>query len=105
MRRALDYVAVDAATADLRPNTYARVAISAPSPAAVTLPVGAVLIEDGKRTVVYVEREEGAFVRRDVSVGSSTEGDHVQVTAGLAPGERVVVRGAVLLDGSAEQLL
>jgi cobalt-zinc-cadmium efflux system membrane fusion protein len=108
MRRAPVYVAVDAAAAghaDLRPNTYARVAISAPSAAAVTLPVGAVLIEDGSRTVVYVEREEGAFVRREVSVGASTDDDQVQVTAGLAPGERVVVRGALLLDGSAEQLL
>ena len=108
MRRAPVYVAVDTAAAghaDLRPNTYARVAISAPSAAAVTLPVGAVLIEDGSRTVVYVEREEGAFVRREVSVGASTDDDQVQVTAGLAPGERVVVRGALLLDGSAEQLL
>ena len=31
--------------------------------------------------------------------------DRVQVTAGLSPGERVVVRGALLLDGSAEALL
>jgi cobalt-zinc-cadmium efflux system membrane fusion protein len=105
LRRAPVYVAVDATSADLRPNTYARVAISAPSAAAVTLPVGAVLIEDGSRTVVYVEREEGAFVRREVSVGASTDDDRVQVTAGLAPGERVVVHGALLLDGSAEQLL
>lgn len=108
MRRAPVYVTVDPAAAghaELRPNTYARVAISAPSAAAVTLPVGAVLIEDGSRTVVYVERDEGAFVRREVSVGASTDDDQVQVTAGLAPGERVVVRGALLLDGSAEQLL
>jgi cobalt-zinc-cadmium efflux system membrane fusion protein len=106
LRRAPVYVAVDAErVAGLRPNTYARVAITGSGAAAVSVPVGAVLIEDGRRSVVYVEQGEGAFARRDVSVGSSTDADRVQVTAGLAPGERVVMRGALLLDRTAEQLL
>jgi hypothetical protein len=29
----------------------------------------------------------------------------VRILSGLAPGERVVVKGALLLDGAAEQLL
>lgn len=111
LRRAPVYVALDAAsgaegtTSVLRPNTYARVAITGTGATAVSVPVGAVLIEDGRRSVVYVEQAEGAFARRDVSVGSSIDADRVQVTAGLTPGERVVVRGALLLDRTAEELL
>ncbi len=105
LRRAPVYVAVDAPTAALRPNTYARVAIVGGGAAAVSVPVGAVLIEDGRRSVVYVEQGKGTFARREVSIGSGTDGDHVQVTAGLAPGDRVVVRGALLIDRTAEQLL
>jgi cobalt-zinc-cadmium efflux system membrane fusion protein len=39
-----------------------------------------------------------------VVVGRPVEG-RVPVVSGLQAGERVVVRGALLLDGSAEQLL
>jgi cobalt-zinc-cadmium efflux system membrane fusion protein len=110
LRRAPVYITVDGgsgtgAPTALRPNTYARVAITGAGSETVSVPVGAVLIEDGRRSVVYVEQGTGAFARRDVTVGSSTDADRVQVTAGLTPGERVVVRGALLLDRTAEQLL
>jgi len=69
-----------------------------------TLPVEAVLIKDGKDPIVYVARDDTTFERRTVQVGR-TVGGRVPVVAGLAAGERVVVRGALLLDGSGDQLL
>ncbi len=64
----------------------------------------AVLIRDGTDTVVYVEKGPRTFHRRAVTVGRPSDG-RVQVLSGLEPGERVVVKGALLLDGAADQLL
>ncbi len=72
--------------------------------AGLTLPVNAVLIKDGKDPVVYVQKDPLTFVRRRVVVAQPVEG-RVQIVSGLSPGEKVVVRGALLLDGSADQLL
>jgi cobalt-zinc-cadmium efflux system membrane fusion protein len=98
------YIAVEEQQSTLRPGMYARITINAALSQGVVVPVSAVLIKDGKRNIVYVESGEGAFAPRDVVVGQSIDG-HVQVISGLTPGERVVVRGALLLDGTAEQLL
>ncbi|MGK3999386.1 efflux RND transporter periplasmic adaptor subunit [Sorangium sp. So ce1024] len=105
MRTAPVYVALDddAAVAP-RAGMYARVTIDAQALDGVTLPVNAVLIKDGKTSVVYVQRDELTFVRREVSVGQPIDG-RVHVLSGVAPGDRVVVRGALLLDGAADQLL
>ncbi|HYV18910.1 MAG TPA: efflux RND transporter periplasmic adaptor subunit [Verrucomicrobiae bacterium] len=87
----------------LRPGMFgwARLDTTESSP---TLPVEAVLIKDGKESIVYVARDDVTFERRPVVVGRPVEG-RVPVVSGLQAGERVVVRGALLLDGSAEQLL
>jgi hypothetical protein len=72
----------------------------------LSLPATAVLIRNGRETVVFVEREHGSFTfeRRTVSVGQIVDG-RAHVRAGLAAGERVAVGGARLLDGAADQLL
>ena len=59
---------------------------------------------DGKRRVVYVERADGAFEPREVQTGQNRNG-RVVIVQGLTAGERIVVRGALLLDTQAEQLL
>jgi cobalt-zinc-cadmium efflux system membrane fusion protein len=87
----------------LRPGMYGWVRLQAGADA-VTLPVEAVLIKDGKDSVVYVAKDEQTFERRVVTVGRPLDG-RVPVVSGLQAGERVVVRGALLLDGSGEQLL
>lgn len=96
-------IAFDATVADVRPGTYGRVRIAS-SELGLSLPTEAVLIRDGKETVVYVEASGARFLRRAVQVGQPVEG-RVQVISGLTPGEKVVVKGALLLDGSADQLL
>ncbi|WP_438016250.1 efflux RND transporter periplasmic adaptor subunit [Sorangium sp. So ce315] len=104
MRTAPVYVALDDAAVAPRAGMYARVTLDAQALDGVTLPVNAVLIKDGKTSVVYVQRDELTFLRREVSVGQPIDG-RVQVLSGVAPGDRVVVRGALLLDGAADQLL
>jgi Cu(I)/Ag(I) efflux system membrane fusion protein len=59
------------------------------------------VLSPGGQAVVYVERGNGAYEQRPVSLGRS--GDDVwEVTAGLTEGERVVTRGNLLLDSQAQ---
>jgi Cu(I)/Ag(I) efflux system membrane fusion protein len=59
------------------------------------------VLSPGGQAVVYVERGNGAYEQRAVSLGRS--GDDVwEVTAGLTEGERVVTRGNLLLDSQAQ---
>lgn len=86
----------------LRPGMFGRARIESPDPA-LSLPVSAVLVK-GQETVVYVQTQEGTFARRAVTVGHPVEGK-VLVRSGISAGDLVVVRGAILLDGAADQLL
>jgi membrane fusion protein, heavy metal efflux system len=61
------------------------------------VPPGAVLESDG-RSIVFVESSPGAFQQRVVTVGKKA-GDRLRIVKGLAPGETVVVDGAMLLNG------
>ena len=76
---------------------FARVRYAGPARPVVTVPVGAV-VQDERRTTVFVERARGQFERRDVSLGPR-HGDAVVVASGLAAGDRVVVDGTMLLMG------
>ncbi len=87
----------------LRPGTFGRAVIKTSAQGA-SLPAEAVLIRGGKDWIVYVAKSDDTFERRSVVAGRPIDG-RVQVLSGLAPGDRVVVHGALLLDGSAEQLL
>jgi cobalt-zinc-cadmium efflux system membrane fusion protein len=104
LRRAPVYVMIDGQVPGLTPGMYARANIQAPAKEGVTVPKTAVLIKDGKTAVVYVEEQEGAFVRREVVVGH-TFGEYVQLLSGVRPGERIAVKGALLIDATAQQLL
>jgi cobalt-zinc-cadmium efflux system membrane fusion protein len=104
MRRAQVFIEPDDPKASLRPGMYARVSIKAASPESIVLPTEAVLIRDGKQTLVYVETDKGVFEPRDVLVGQAREG-MTPVLEGLKGGERVVVSGALLIDAEAAMLL
>jgi cobalt-zinc-cadmium efflux system membrane fusion protein len=103
LRTAPVRMALESPPAGLRPGTYGWVSLEG-GDGTMTLPVEAVLIKDGKDSVVYVAKDEQTFERRVVTVGRPLDG-RVPVVSGLQAGERVVVRGALLLDGSGEQLL
>jgi cobalt-zinc-cadmium efflux system membrane fusion protein len=103
-RRGQVFIEPDDRKLPLRPGMYARVSIQAASPASIVLPTEAILIRDGKHTIVYVETAPGQFQARRVLVGPAREG-MTPVLKGLARGERVVVGGALLIDGEAAMLL
>jgi membrane fusion protein, heavy metal efflux system len=69
-----------------------------PSPA---VPVEAV-IREGDLAVVWVEEQPTLFARRKVKLGMEQEG-RVQIREGLAPGERIVARGAIFVDNEWRQ--
>lgn len=103
-RRAPVYLALDDAIASpLRSGMFARVQIETNADVAPTLPVSAVLIKGGGRTIVYIEEGTGLFAPRDVMVGHPIDG-RVPVLSGLTPGDNVVVDGGLLLDGAADIL-
>lgn len=105
VRRAPVYVAVDPdELTGVKAGMFARAMITADDVDGITVPVNAVLIKDGHKSIVYVEREDGAFVRRDIIVGHDFE-DRVEIASGLEAGDRVAVEGALLIDGAANQLL
>lgn len=91
-------------SAGLAQGMQAEVRLSGASGKAFVLPVAAVLIKDGDKRVVYLQQGEDGFEAREVRTGASRDGK-VTVVDGLQAGDRVVVRGALLLDGEAEQLL
>ncbi|QXP87580.1 efflux RND transporter periplasmic adaptor subunit [Methylococcus capsulatus] len=104
LRRASVFIEPDDPAVPLRPGMYARVSIAVSKSGRIVLPTSAVLIKDGRETFVYVEQEPGIFEARPVRVGQSRAG-MTPILEGLSGGERVVVKGALLLDGEAAMLL
>jgi len=103
LRTASVFLSIDGKNPVLRPGMYGRAKIEL-ADASITLPVSAVLIKDGRDSIVYVQRDAQTFERRSVRLSQPVEG-RVQVLSGLQQGDKVVVRGALLLDGAADQLL
>jgi membrane fusion protein, copper/silver efflux system len=80
----------------LKPGMYVNVTLERQAVETVLIPDSAVL-DSGLRQVVFVEAGPGRFVPREVRLGARGEG-RVQVLAGIEVGERVVVKGAFLID-------
>ena len=88
---------LDNSRGQLRPEMYGSIHhIEATRPTPV-VPAGAV-IQSGEHSMVFVETSAGRFERRPVNVGARA-GDVVRVVSGVAPGDTVVVDGAMLLQG------
>ncbi|WP_432822231.1 efflux RND transporter periplasmic adaptor subunit [Trichloromonas sp.] len=93
-------IAVDNAEGRLRPGMIVRVeAVRRDLPGAIAVPLYA-LVEQGGRKVAYVA-ENGVARLREVTTGAVI-GDQVLIEAGLAAGERLLVKGQHLVtDGGA----
>lgn len=77
----------------LRAGMYARVRVfNGQARKALAIPASAV-VDDGKQEVAYVLASGEAFERRPLRLGVR-DGDLVEVLDGIAPGDRVVSRGA-----------
>ena len=64
---------------------------------ALTVPNAAVLRDSENQPFVYVAGANNNFGRRSVTVGESGDGE-IQLTSGVAPGERVVGDGSLFLQ-------
>jgi membrane fusion protein, heavy metal efflux system len=95
-RRRKVRIALDNADGRLMPNMYATVSVAAASTGAVYVPQSALLMNNDS-TSVLVEVRPWVFQRRAVQIGDETEAV-ARVVSGLSAGERVVVKGGVLLN-------
>jgi RND family efflux transporter MFP subunit len=79
----------------LRPGMFARAEILPGAAPGLTVPQSAMLFREGRPAVFVLEGERVAL--RPVATGRRQDG-RVEITAGLAEGERVVVSGAGFLS-------
>jgi Cu(I)/Ag(I) efflux system membrane fusion protein len=87
----------------LRPDMFVDVEFPIQLPPAVTVPVNAVL-DTGLRKTVFVDRGHGFFEPREVETGWRL-GNRVEITRGLAQGERIVTSGTFLIDSESRMEL
>lgn len=95
-RRAKVRIAFPNTDARLKPNMFATATFAVPQQRSVFVPNSA-LIMNNDSTVVWVEVAPWTFVKRTVQPGYG-EPDGARVGAGLAAGDRIVVKGGVLLN-------
>jgi cobalt-zinc-cadmium efflux system membrane fusion protein len=84
----------------LKPEMYARVALRGAAGAPTLAVPSQAVLSDGTASAVMVALGDGRFERRTIEAGPERDG-RVRVLAGLAPGERVVVDGAIYLGAAA----
>ena len=84
----------------LKPQMYTNVEVKINLGNKLVIPDDAVL-DAGKRQVVYVDKGEGNFEPREVSIGMRADG-MVEITSGLKAGERVASAANFLIDSEAK---
>lgn len=81
----------------LKPEMFARIKIGAAAPQLVPVVPSVAVITQGEKSIVLVEESPHHFRRRQVEIGQEAKGV-VTIKSGLKVGERVVTRGALLLN-------
>jgi membrane fusion protein, copper/silver efflux system len=84
----------------LKPQMYTEVEIKIDLGRRLTVPDDAV-IDTGVRQIVYVDKKDGNFEPREVTLGARTEG-YREVLRGLKSGEKVAASAAFLVDSEAQ---
>jgi cobalt-zinc-cadmium efflux system membrane fusion protein len=95
-RRTRVRVAFENPDTRLKPNMFANATFLAPKQNMLVLPTTAVMLKD-ESDRVFVEVAPWTFEARPVVVGFQQD-DLAVIASGLKPGERVVVKGGVLLN-------
>ena len=83
----------------LKPGMFAQVSLTPDTRRALLVPSEAI-IRTGRRNIVMLKQDEGAFLPAEVEIGREANGQ-TEVLAGLAQGEQVVTSGQFLLDSEA----
>ena len=85
----------------LKPNMYTETIFRLVKPAALTVPVSAVLMT-GKRNLVYVKaNRENHFEPREIGLGVKSDSKY-EVLRGLSEGDEVVSEGGYLIDSESQ---
>jgi len=87
---------VEDASGELKPGMYVNTAMAVGGGDALIIPKSAVF-STGERQLVFVDKGEGLFEPRQVTLGM-TAGDQVEVLSGVVAGEPVVTSGNFLID-------
>lgn len=82
----------------LKPDMYAHVEIESNlGDGALMVPTEAVL-RTGMKNIIFIEREEGKFVPREVKIGVETGNGSVQILEGIEENDTIVLSGQFMLD-------
>jgi len=81
----------------LRPDMYVEAEIATGSEAPVVAVPASALIDSGARQIVILDRGEGRFEPRPVTIGRRSR-DDVEIREGVAEGDKVVVGANFLID-------
>ena len=84
----------------LRPGMFANVELRAELGQRLSVPKDAVL-QSGKRNIVFVSEEDGAFEPREVELGLELS-DRWEITKGIVPGERVLAAANFFVDAESK---
>ena len=95
-RRGMVRIVIANADGRLKANMFATATFAAAQPAQVFVPESALLMNNDSTTVL-VEVSPWTFQRRTVQLGED-EGTGTRVLSGLRQGDRIVVKGGVLLN-------
>ena len=95
-RRGKVRIAFANADGKLKPNMYGTVTLDVPQSEQVLVPQSALLMNNDS-TTVFVEVAPWTFERRIVTLGYD-EGGSASILGGLKAGERIVVKGGVLIN-------
>lgn len=102
-RSVMARVVVDNPGEPLKKQMYVHVRIrSRDESAGILAPVSAILRDDENLPFVYVRQRDGSYARRHVTLGGRV-GDSYEIPAGLRPGDRIVVDGAIFVQFMQDQ--
>ena len=82
---------------ELLSNMYAEVEIEAGAPKPVVAVPNSAIIDTGDRQVVFIDRGDGKFEPKNVTLGVRGD-DKTEIAKGVAAGDKVVVAANFLLD-------
>lgn len=92
---------VDNPDGALKPMMFARFSIITGDPIVAPAVPESAIVYEGEDARVWVARDDGTVALRSIRTGRISEG-MVEVSAGLAPGEKVVTSGALFIDRAAQ---
>lgn len=96
-RRLMVRATVDNTEGLLKPEMFANVSLRTRQDVVATAVPREALVYEGSSVRAWIAREDRSVELRDVTTGM-TDGRMVEVMAGLAPGEQIVVRGSLFID-------